>query len=117
MINEKSILDDIKSMCGIPEDITDFDTVLLLHCNTIFATLAQLGLGPKEGFYITDNTWYWSDIINEDMNLHNVKSYVFLKVKLLFDPPANATLIQSMESQASELEWRIRIELESDTGV
>ena len=112
-MNNASILNDIKSLCGVPEDGLDFDTALILHCNTVFAGLAQMGLGPSTGFYIIDSTWNWSDLIEGQVNLHNVKSYVYLKVKLLFDPPANATLISSMKEQIDELEWRIRMELES----
>lgn len=115
-MNDESILIDIKQLCGITEDINDFDQVILLHCNTVFSTLTQLGLGPTTGFYISDKYSVWSDIVSDDINLHNIKSYMYLKVKLLFDPPANATLISSMNQQADELEWRIRIELENLTG-
>lgn len=112
-MNDESILNDVKSLCGIPGDINDFDTPIILHCNTVFAGLTQMGLGPSTGFYIVDNTNLWSDIIVGEVNLHNIKSYVYLKVKMLFDPPANATLIKSMETQINELEWRIRFELEN----
>lgn len=115
-MNDKSILSDIKSLCGIPEDVQDFDNALILHCNTVFSGLAQMGLGPETGFYISDKTWNWSDVIEGEVNLHNIKSYVYLKVKLLFDPPANATLLKSIESQISELEWRIITELENLAG-
>lgn len=115
-MNDESILTDIKLLCGVPEDITDFDQVILLHCNTIFSALTQIGLGPKTGFYISDKYSVWSDIIEDEINLHNIKSYMYLKVKLLFDPPANATLISSMNQQADELEWRIRMELENLNG-
>lgn len=115
-MNDNSILNDIKVLCGIPIDVKDFDTVLVLHCNTVFAGLTQMGLGPSTGFYISDDTYIWADIINGDVNLHNVKTYVYLKVKMLFDPPANATLLQSMEAQAKEYEWRICIELENAIG-
>lgn len=112
-MNNQSILNDVKSLCGIPADVDDFDTPLILHCNTVFSGLTQIGLGPKTGFYISDNTKLWSDIIIGEINLHNVKSYVYLKVKMLFDPPANATLVKSMENQIDELEWRIKTELEN----
>lgn len=115
-MNNASILNDIKSLCGIPEDVLDFDTALLIHCNTVFSGLTQMGLGPNTGFYIIDNTWTWDDLIEGEVNLHNIKSYVYLKVKLLFDPPANATIITSMNAQISEIEWRIRMELENAMG-
>lgn len=115
-MNDTSILNDIKSLLGIPVDVVDFDQVLIIHCNTVFSTLTQLGLGDSTGFYIVDSSWNWSDIIEGVVNLHNVKSYMYLKVKLLFDPPANATLLNSMEQQAQEIEWRIRMELENAMG-
>lgn len=115
-MNDESILIDIKLLCGVPEGIIDFDQVILLHCNTVFATLTQIGLGPSTGFYISDKYSTWNDIIEDDINLHNVKSYMYLKVKLLFDPPANATLISSINQQITELEWRIRMELENLKG-
>lgn len=115
-MNDTSILDDIKALCGVPKDVVDFDTAIILHSNTVFSSLTQMGLGPNTGFYITDSNWFWSDVIQDDTNLHNIKTYMYLKVKLLFDPPANATLLNSMESQAKELEWRIRIELETKGG-
>lgn len=114
-MNDSSILTDIKMLCGVPEDIHDFDQVILMHCNSVFSGLTQLGLGPKKGFYVSDKYVTWSDIIDEEVNLHNVKSYMYIKVKLLFDPPANATLINSMNQQSDELEWRIRMELENNT--
>lgn len=113
-MNDVSILNDIKALIGIPEHVKDFDTALILHCNTVFSGLSQIGLGPNTGFYIIDDSWLWSDLIEGEVNLHNVKSYVYLKVKLLFDPPANATLVNSIESQINELEWRIRFELENE---
>lgn len=111
-MNDESILNNVKSLCGIPNDVNDFDQAIILHCNTVFSGLTQMGLGPTTGFYIVDNTKLWSDIIIGEVNLHNVKSYVYLKVKMLFDPPANATLVKSMETQIGELEWRITFELE-----
>lgn len=113
MISNSSILNDIKSLCGIPVDVTDFDTALILHCNTVFSGLTQMGLGTNTPFYISDETWTWDDLFLETENLHNVKTYVYLKVKLVFDPPANATLISSINSQIQELEWRIRMEIEN----
>lgn len=104
-----SILQDTKEMLGIPAHVKDFDPPLILHCNTVLATLTQLGVGPTEGFYILDDTDIWEELIQE-RNLHNIKAYVYLKVKLLFDPPANATLVNSMESQLREIEWRISME-------
>lgn len=109
-----SILIDIKKLLGIPEQVTDFDDALIMYCNTVFSALTQIGVGPPEGFYVYDKNDTWDDIIGEH-NIQNVKAYVGLKVKLLFDPPANATLIGSIESQLSEIEWRIRTEVDKPT--
>ena len=108
----ESILNDVKMLCGVPEDIKDFDGTLILHCNGVFSTLNQIGFGPDEGYYIYDSNDSWSDIL-EDGEMQYVKSYLYLKVKLLFDPPANATLIASMEKQIAEFEWRIKTEIEN----
>lgn len=105
------ILNDIKSSLGIPLHVTDFDSTIIMHCNTVFSALTQMGVGPKEGFYIVDDTGEWWELTG-DHNIQNVRSYVYLKVKLLFDPPANGTLITVMESQIAEIEWRIRIEVD-----
>lgn len=115
-MNDTSILKDIATLCGIPDGCKDFDQALILHCNSVFSGLTQMGLGPITGFYIMDNSSFWSDIIPDEVNLHNVKTYIYLKVKSLFDPPANATLISSMNEQIQELEWRIRMELETMKG-
>lgn len=105
------ILVDVKLMLGIPEHVNNFDTPLKMYCNTVFSTLTQLGVGPAEGFFIGDNKTSWWELIG-DHNIQNVKSYVYLKIKLLFDPPANATLIDVIKSQIDEIEWRIRVEVD-----
>lgn len=104
----ESILTSIKKLLGIAEDYTQFDQDVIMHINTILMTLTQLGVGPEEGFVIEDETETWEEFIGEDMNISAVKSYVHLKVRLLFDPPLSSALIESIERQAKELEWRIR---------
>ena len=106
-----SIIDDTKEFLGIPKAVKDFDPALILHCNTVIAALTQLGVGPEEGFQVIDDTDIWEELIQE-RNLHNIKSYVYLKINLKFNPPANATLVNSMESQLREIEWRISIEVD-----
>ena len=104
-----SILTSIKKMLGIGEDYDAFDTILIMHINSVFMSLNQLGVGPSEGFSIIDETDKWSDFIKEDPRLESIKSYMHLKVKLLFDPPMNSAVMDSMNRQIAELEWRINV--------
>jgi len=115
---EQSILISTKKILGVPEDYTVFDLDILTHINTAFSTLTQLGVGPANGFMIEDETAEWSDFIpdypsdpqspsGDDHRYNSVKSYVFLKVRQLFDPPATSYLISAVEKQLQELEWRL----------
>ena len=108
-----SILTSIKKMLGIQEDYEHFDTDLILHINSVLMTVTQIGVGPAEGFAIQDKTAVWADLINDEKKLNSVKSFVYLKVKLLFDPPANSAAIQSLKELASEFEWRLNVAAES----
>ena len=104
----ESILDSIKKVCGIEADYTAFDEDLLLHINSEFAVLNQIGVGPVDGFQISDNTATWADILEGEMRLNMVKSYIYLKMRLLFDPPGTPPLIAAYEKQADMFLWRIR---------
>lgn len=104
---EQSILTSTKKILGIAEDYTVFDLDIITHINTAFSTLTQLGVGPSTGFVIEDATSTWSEFIGSDLEIHSVKSYVFLKVKHLFDPPSTSYLIAAYERQMEELEWRL----------
>ena len=107
----ESILDTIKKMLGIESDYTHFDIDIITNINTAFLNLQQIGVGPNSGFSITDNTTKWNDYISEE-NLEAVKTYVYLKVRLLFDPPTNAFLVDAMERQIMEIEWRLNVQVE-----
>lgn len=107
---DESILDSVKKLLGIYSDDISFDRDIIIHINTILANLIQMGIGPSEGFYITGNTETWGQFINNDQLLMQVKSYVYLKVKLLFDPPANSGLLESFKQLSNELEWRLFVE-------
>lgn len=107
----ESILDTIKKMLGIESDYTHFDIDIITNINTIFLNLQQIGVGPKSGFSITDNTTTWNDYISGE-NLEAVKTYIYLKVRLLFDPPTNAFLVDAMERQIREIEWRLNVQVE-----
>lgn len=108
---EQSILTSTKKILGIAEDYTVFDLDILTHINTAFSTLTQLGVGPADGFMIEDETAVWTDFdpVDDHLNFNSVKSYVFLKVQMLFDPPQTSYLITAKEKQIAELEWRLNV--------
>lgn len=111
-----SILTTVKKALGNAEDDTTFDTDIIMHINSVLAILSQLGVGPNTGFSISDKTAVWSDFIANSYKLSFVKSYVFLKVKLLFDPPLSSAVIDSMKQMISELEWRIQVEADTEAS-
>lgn len=104
---QNSILDDIKQLLGPSIEDTQFDIDIIIHINTALSILTQLGVGPNAGFSIRDRTAVWSDFIPEGMNLESIKTYVFMKVKIVFDPPLNASVLNAMQDSIKELEWRI----------
>ena len=112
---EQSILTSTKKILGIAEDYTVFDLDITTHINSAFSTLTQLGVGPAEGFMIEDATAVWTDFIADDLQYNSVKSYVFLRVRQLFDPPTTSYLIAATERQIEELEWRLNAHRE-ETG-
>ena len=105
----ESILTSIKKLLGIMSDYTNFDDDIIIHINTAFAMLNQLGVGPKGGFMIVDENSAWEEYTTEN-NLNMVKTYIYLKVRLLFDPPTSSALIESINRTLSEIEWRIFLE-------
>lgn len=109
-----SILTSIKKLLGISEEYTQFDDDIILHINTVFLNLTQLGVGPEEGFFIEDDTSDWEDFVDIESNmpLQAIKTYVYLKVKLLFDPPLSSSVIESMNRMIAELEWRLNVAVE-----
>lgn len=108
-----SILNDVKKLLGIEEDYTYFDKDIVIHINSVFGILNQLGVGPDNGFAIEDATAEWIDFLQTtDPRLNMVKSYMYAKVRLLFDPPQTSNLKESLERECSELEWRINIQVD-----
>lgn len=104
----ESILTSIKKLLGIGEDYEEFDQDIIIHINTVLVALTQMGIGPEEGFVISDRTTLWSDFIPDNMvKVENVKTYVYLKVKMVFDPPASSAVADAINRNASELEWRL----------
>lgn len=108
----ESILTSIKKLLGITEEYQHFDADLIIHINSVFSILTQLGVGPSEGFFIEDDSATWYDFIPEGQNYESVKTYVHLKVRMLFDPPASSVVMDSMNRMASEFEWRLQTEAE-----
>lgn len=104
-----SILTSIKKLLGIEEEYTQFDSDIIMHINTVFLNLTQLGVGPPEGFLIEDDSTTWDDFIGDSNQLQAVKTYVYLKVKLLFDPPLSSSVTESINRIISELEWRLNV--------
>lgn len=112
----ESILTSIKKLLGIAEEYEHFDSDLIMHINSVFSILTQLGVGPEKGFMVTDKSAVWEDFIPSAVKLQMVKSYMHLRVKLLFDPPLGSAVIEAMNRQISELEWRIEVEADSEGG-
>ena len=110
----ESILTSIKKLLGIDEQYEHFDSDIVMHINSAFMILTQIGVGPSEGFSIKDKTDVWSDFIPNDHKLESVKSYVYMKVKLLFDPPLSSTVMESMNRMISEFEWRLNVQAETE---
>lgn len=104
-----SILTSIKKLLGIQKEYTSFDQDIIMHINTVFGILNQLGAGPVNGFSIEDETATWDDF-STSINSEMVKSFIYLKVRLIFDPPTSGPLIESINKTLSELEWRITLE-------
>ena len=109
----ESILTSIKKLLGITEEYDQFDPDIIMHINSVFMILTQLGIGPTEGFSIEDDTSIWSDFIKDANKIEAVKSYIYLKVKLLFDPPLSSAVIDSTNRLINELEWRLNVAAES----
>ena len=108
----ENILDSIKKLLGIDEMDLNFDQELIMHINSVFMVLNQLGVGPVGGFKISSNEEVWTDFVGTRLDLESVKSYIYLKVRLLFDPPQNSFLVGAIEKQIEENEWRLQVQVE-----
>jgi hypothetical protein len=104
-----SILTSTKKVLGIEEGYTAFDPDIVIYINSVFSTLHQLGIGPEDGFSITDATTTWDAFLGTDPRLNSVRAYMYLRVRLLFDPPQTSYLIDALNAQARELEWRLNV--------
>lgn len=110
-----SILTSIKKLLGITEDQTDFDIDIIMHINTVFTILNEMGVGPEEVFSISSKDEVWDNFIVDKRKYEKVKTYMYLKVRLYFDPPTNSTLMDAIRLQIDELEWRLTVSAENTT--
>ena len=112
----ESILDSVKVMLGISiDDDPSFDQDLILHINGALTVMNQLGVGPSRGYNITDATQTWSEFIGPREDLALIKQAIFLRVRLLFDPPQNSFLVAAIEKQIEEFDWRIEVQHSQQT--
>jgi len=107
--NSDSILLSIKQMLGLQDEYDAFDMDIIMHINSVISILNQMGVG-EENFKVQDETQTWDEFMTDKHNMEEVKSYIYLKVKLLFDPPLNSAVLQSQKELISELEWRLNVE-------
>ena len=106
---EESILRSIQALLGPDSDYDVFIPDILIHINSAISVLTQLGIGPEDGFRITGPNETWSDLLSDDKKLEDVKTYIYFKVKLGFDPPSNSSLVTFYKQECNELEWRINV--------
>lgn len=112
----ESILTSIKKLLGISEEYRHFDKDIIMHINSVFLILNQLGVGPKDVFFIDDDSSEWVEFIPDGSNLELVKSYMYLRVRLLFDPPISSAAMESVNRMISEFEWRLNVAVETEEG-
>lgn len=111
----ESILTSIKKLLGISEEYTHFDQDIIIHINSVFMILTQLGVGPSNGFFIKDKMICWEEYISDPAELQAVKTYMYMKVKLLFDPPTSSAVMEAFNRSISEFEWRLNVEADDYT--
>lgn len=105
----ESILESIKKLLGLTKEYTQYDPDIIMHINTVFMILNQLGVGPSDGFTISDATQTWNDYISDKSDLEAVKTFIYLNVKLYFDPPQSSTLMDSINRQIEMLSFRLNV--------
>lgn len=114
-VSDDKIMTDIKRILMVPDDYDVFDLNLIIQVNSVFSTLQQLGVGPKEAFLVVDMQETWTDFFGEEPNRKNlmaVKTYMGLRVRLLFDPPTTSFALDAIKEQIKELEWRLNVQAE-----
>lgn len=110
----ESILTSIKQMLGITAECKDFDGSILAHINTVLMVLNQNGVGPEEGLIVLSEIETWDQLMDGSANnIQAIKTYIYCKVKLIFDPPQSSSHLEALKQQANELEWRLNIQAET----
>lgn len=107
-----SILTSVKKQVGITEEDTSFDADIIMHINSVFMILTQLGVGPTKGFFITDKNDLWDDYMSPNQNLEAIKTYMGCKVRLIFDPPMSSAVLESLNKIINEFEFRIHVSVD-----
>ena len=108
---EESILITIKKLLGLDENYEAFDTDIIVAINTALMALVQIGIGPSKGFHIEDDMATWGDFLGKDViDLEAAKTYVFIKTRLMFDPPSSSVVIEAYNKAAAECEWRLNVQ-------
>ena len=108
-----SVLTSIKKLLGITEEYDQFDQDLIMHINSVLMVLTQIGVGPSNGMIINDSSTTGHDILSDTSNIEAVKTYVYLKVKMIFDPPSSSSVADAMNRSINEYEWRLNINADS----
>lgn len=111
---DDSILLSIKKLLGLSKNCTDFDTDIIIHINTVFINLSQLGIVLPKNYAISDEKNLWTEIISEDDYLDLIKTYIYLKVKMIFDPPLSSAVLEANKSMIDEYEWRITVQVDEN---
>lgn len=112
-----SMLTTIKKILGIEPEYTHFDSDIILNINSALMVLTQIGVGPPNGFFITDAGQLWTDFLGDRKDIEAVKMYIGLKTKLSFDPPTSSFVLESIERQLREIEWRLNVQVDKPTIV
>lgn len=111
---DESILTSTKKHLGIVEEYDVFDPEIIMDINSVFSILNQLGVGPEQGFFIEDDAATWDEFTAGDVLINDVKTYMYMKVRLMFDPPTSGTLVEVMNKQIAEFEWRLNVAVDPD---
>ena len=109
MALDQSIFRTIKSMLGPDDEYDAFDQDIIVFINSALSTLTQIGIGPSSGFRITGESETWSDLLGENSDLDSVKMYIYMKVRLAFDPPSSSSVLSAFQESCKELEWRLNV--------
>jgi hypothetical protein len=112
-----SILSSTKKVLNLADEYVAFDQDVIMHINSVFSTLNQLGVGPVEGFMIEDKVATWDAFLEDDPRLNHIKTYIYLRVRMLFDPPQTGFHTTAMQEQIKELEWRLNVQREDTQWV